>query len=67
MSVAEDWTLRPRAPRLDIDLARTGPDTPGGKFMRRFWMPVYRAEDLPKGQAKPSFATLADLRKQYSM
>jgi 5,5'-dehydrodivanillate O-demethylase len=21
--------------------------------MRRFWMPVYRSEDLPKGQAKP--------------
>ncbi|HEU0217828.1 MAG TPA: Rieske 2Fe-2S domain-containing protein [Stellaceae bacterium] len=53
MSVAEDWTLRQHAPRVDIDLAHTGPDTPGGKFMRRFWIPVYRAEDLPKGQAKP--------------
>ena len=54
MSVAEqDWTARERALRLEIDLARTGPDTPGGRFMRRFWMPVHRAEDLPKGQAKP--------------
>jgi 5,5'-dehydrodivanillate O-demethylase len=36
-----------------IDLARTGPGTPMGRFMRRFWMPVYRAEDLPAGHAKP--------------
>jgi len=36
-----------------IDLARTGPDTPMGRFMRRFWMPVFRAEDLPVGHAKP--------------
>jgi 5,5'-dehydrodivanillate O-demethylase oxygenase subunit len=39
--------------RWGVDLARTGPDTPGGRFMRRFWMPVMRAEDLPAGQAKP--------------
>src|SRR5215472_6927749 len=37
----------------EIDLARTGPDMPGGRFMRRFWMAVYRSQDLPKGQAKP--------------
>jgi len=37
----------------EIDLARTGPETPGGRFMRRFWMAVYRSQDLPKGQAKP--------------
>ena len=24
-----------------------------GRFMRRFWMPVMRSEDLPKGHAKP--------------
>jgi 5,5'-dehydrodivanillate O-demethylase len=42
-----------RLPRPAIDIAGTGPDTPGGRFMRRFWMPVYRAEDLPQGQAKP--------------
>src|SRR6185503_3126963 len=54
MSVAEqDWTVRPRPLRPEIDLARTGPDTQGGRFMRRFWMPVHRAEDLPAGQAKP--------------
>ena len=35
------------------DLARTGPDTLGGKFLRRFWTPVYRSEALAKGHAKP--------------
>ena len=35
------------------DLARTGPGTLGGRFMRQFWMPVMRSEDLSKGQAKP--------------
>jgi|SRR5579863_8362828 len=48
-------------PQLDItrpelarpDLARTGPRTAMGAFMRRFWIPVHRGEDLPAGQAKP--------------
>jgi 5,5'-dehydrodivanillate O-demethylase oxygenase subunit len=39
--------------RTEFDLARTGPGTPMGAFMRRFWIPVHRAEDLPAGQAKP--------------
>jgi len=50
MSVAD---LQAREPRLEFDLARTGPGTPMGRFMRRFWMPVMRAEDLPKGEARP--------------
>jgi hypothetical protein len=37
----------------EIDLARTGPATPGGRFMRRFWIAVHRSQDLPKGKAKP--------------
>src|SRR5579884_335648 len=41
------------ATRWSPHLALTGPGTPGGRFMRQFWMPVYRAEDLPKGHAKP--------------
>jgi 5,5'-dehydrodivanillate O-demethylase len=36
-----------------LELARTGPATPMGRFLRRFWIPVYRAEDLPPAQAKP--------------
>ena len=38
-----------REARPSFDIARTGPGTPMGAFMRRFWMPVMRAEDLPKG------------------
>ncbi|MDA0238933.1 MAG: Rieske 2Fe-2S domain-containing protein, partial [Proteobacteria bacterium] len=37
----------------DVDLATTMPGTPGGKFMRQFWVAVDRAEDLPAGRAKP--------------
>jgi len=51
MSVVD---LQPtREKRLEFDLARTGPGTPMGRFMRRFWMPVMRAEDLRPGEAKP--------------
>jgi 5,5'-dehydrodivanillate O-demethylase len=36
-----------------LDLQRTGPGTLAGRFMRRFWQPVHRVEDLPPGRAKP--------------
>jgi 5,5'-dehydrodivanillate O-demethylase len=36
-----------------MDWVCTGPDTLAGKYMRMFWHPVYRAEDLPPGRAKP--------------
>jgi 5,5'-dehydrodivanillate O-demethylase oxygenase subunit len=36
-----------------IDFALTGPGTPGGRFMRQFWIAVDRAADVPSGQAKP--------------
>jgi len=35
------------------DIYRTGPGTPGGEYMRRFWHPVYRSEELRPGWAKP--------------
>ena len=31
----------------------TGPNTPGGRYMRLFWQPVFRACDLAPGQAVP--------------
>ncbi len=34
-------------------LTRTGPDTPAGRYLRLFWQPVYRSEDLEPGQAVP--------------
>ena len=32
-------------------ICRTGPGTPGGEFMRRYWQPVALAEELPPGGA----------------
>ena len=37
----------------DRDLVFTGPEAIAGKFMRMFWQPVFRSEDLPAGQARP--------------
>jgi len=39
-------------PELD-DLLHTGPGTIAGRYLRAFWQPVMRAEDLPAGSAKP--------------
>jgi 5,5'-dehydrodivanillate O-demethylase oxygenase subunit len=36
-----------------MDFYYTGPGTLAGNYMRRFWHPVYRAEDLKPGWAKP--------------
>ena len=38
-----DWT----------DFAHTGPDALAGQYMRRFWHPILRSDDLPPGRAKP--------------
>jgi 5,5'-dehydrodivanillate O-demethylase len=38
-----DWT----------DFAHTGLDTLAGQYMRRFWHPIIRSDDLPPGRAKP--------------
>ena len=59
MATANQQSLEPATPAnltgemAAVDLARTGPATPGGKFMRRFWMAVGRSQDLAKGTAKP--------------
>jgi 5,5'-dehydrodivanillate O-demethylase len=34
-------------------LERTGPETLGGRYLRRFWQPIYRSKDLPAGRAFP--------------
>jgi 5,5'-dehydrodivanillate O-demethylase oxygenase subunit len=36
-----------------MDLYHTGPGTLAGRFIRRFWQPIFRAEDLPVGRALP--------------
>jgi 5,5'-dehydrodivanillate O-demethylase oxygenase subunit len=35
------------------DFVRTGPDTLAGRYLRQFWHPVYRVQDLAAGQAVP--------------
>src|SRR5437868_14463106 len=35
------------------DLEHVGPGALAGRYLRRFWQPVYRAQDLPAGRAKP--------------
>jgi hypothetical protein len=42
-----------RSPSGEIDLVRTGPGTPSGRFLRRFWVAIRRSEDLAAGQARP--------------
>ena len=35
------------------DLVLTGPGTLAGTYLRRFWLPIHRAEELAPGEAKP--------------
>jgi 5,5'-dehydrodivanillate O-demethylase len=35
------------------DFVHTGPGTLAGRYLRRFWHPMYRAQDLALGQTKP--------------
>ena len=42
---------RVRAP--DVDIATTRPGTPGGTFMRQFWMALDNSANLAPGRAKP--------------
>ena len=35
------------------DFADVGPDTPGGKFLRSFWQPVFVSDRLAAGKAMP--------------
>src|SRR5262245_38793653 len=37
----------------DTDLEHVGPGMLAGRYLRRFWHPVQRVEDLPAGRARP--------------
>src|ERR687885_337911 len=39
-------------------LTQTGPGTPGGALLRRYWQPVALAEELPAGGAPPPVTML---------
>jgi 5,5'-dehydrodivanillate O-demethylase len=36
-----------------MDFVHTGPNTPAGRYLRRFWQPVQRARELAPGRALP--------------
>src|SRR5919199_1204550 len=36
-----------------LDFVHTGPGTLAGRYLRRFWQPVYRVQDLAAGEAVP--------------
>jgi 5,5'-dehydrodivanillate O-demethylase len=46
---------RPRQRRTTkpLDFVHTGPGTLAGRYMRLFWQPAHKSEDLPSGRAKP--------------
>jgi 5,5'-dehydrodivanillate O-demethylase len=47
--MTRDETTNPE----DIDFVRSGPGTLGGRYLRRFWQPIWLSRDLPKGRAVP--------------
>lgn len=36
-----------------VDFVRTGPDSLAGKYLRKFWQPVFCSYELPRGRAVP--------------
>src|SRR6478672_7692047 len=49
MALMDQVIARPR----DMDFVHTGPGTLAGRYLRMFWQPVYRAQDLAAGRAVP--------------
>jgi 5,5'-dehydrodivanillate O-demethylase len=49
MALMDQVIARPR----DMDFVHTGPGTLAGRYLRMFWQPVFRAQDLPPGRAFP--------------
>jgi 5,5'-dehydrodivanillate O-demethylase len=52
MSLSDAASSTPARPRPD-EFARTGPGTPAGEYLRRFWHPVYHSADLGPASAVP--------------
>jgi 5,5'-dehydrodivanillate O-demethylase len=48
-----DTGQSPKARSNYRDFAHIGPGTLAGRYLRTFWQPVFRSEDLPRGKAKP--------------
>src|SRR5437879_11807490 len=52
MAISEP-SLKQESTSTFVDLEHVGPGTPAGNWMRQFWHPVFRAEDLEPGRARP--------------
>lgn len=52
-NLPDDPTAESEGLRWGPDLATTRPGTPGGQFMRRFWIAVERSEDIAPAHTKP--------------
>src|SRR5439155_25006016 len=50
---SDEAAVTPAPPAAYTDFAHIGPGTLAGRYLRRFWHPVARAEDLPAGGTKP--------------
>jgi 5,5'-dehydrodivanillate O-demethylase len=56
--VAGQLSREPYFPSRSADVAyedveKTGPDGLGGRYLRRFWQPIFHSHDLPVGRALP--------------
>ena len=41
-----------RQATMEVDFVHTGPETLAGRYLRLFWEPVYRADDLSCGASR---------------
>ena len=53
MALLDSEPREKRSRSSGLNLATTNPGTPGGIFMRQFWIAVARSDDLVAGVAKP--------------
>src|ERR1019366_545302 len=53
--LGRDQQVRRRTAQMNDfnDFAHTGPGTLAGRYLRKFWQPVYHLKDLPAGRAVP--------------
>jgi 5,5'-dehydrodivanillate O-demethylase len=53
MAVEVEQVADRSSSRDAVDFARTGPGTLAGRYLRTFWQPVARADEVPTGRAVP--------------
>ena len=53
MALLDSEPRQKRSRSIGVNLATTSAGTPGGIFMRQFWIAVARSDDLAAGVAKP--------------